>query len=142
MLMIAMAIVSLLAAILGVVVQHYAPEIRLRLIVFWAIWLAATTGWFAFQLRRRKMAEREAGATIMRLPMSADPSIPPSLTWPTIASACAILFLLIMANVLLVSVGTTPALSDWVFDLGMPLLLSLGPAARLAPRLLWMKEAR
>jgi hypothetical protein len=68
-LFIAMAIVELLSAVLGPLVRGLKPHEQTRLLATWAIWLAATFSWIAFQARRRFQAERLAGATLARLPM-------------------------------------------------------------------------
>ena len=140
-LLIATAIVSLFAAIVGAVAQRSSPDVRMRLTIFWVIWLASTMAWMIVQLQRRKRAEGQAVHTILRLPMNGDSSIPASLTWPAIGNAFLIFLSLLFANVMIALPTGIATTSDWLFYLGFPLFLSLSSTSHFAPRLLWMREA-
>src|SRR5262245_7660519 len=71
--LIAMGCVSVVAAIAGAILQRCSEAVRVRLTVFWAIWLASMMALVAFQFVRRVRAERQAGATLLRLPKTGDP---------------------------------------------------------------------
>lgn len=141
-LLVAMAVVSLFAAIVGAVIQKSSPEVRNRLTVFWGIFLASTMVWITVQLQRRKRAERQAGATILRLPMSGDAFDPYGFSSSSIGRAVLIVITLLLSNVMIAITTSVSGPSDWIFSLGLFLFLSLMAASHFAPLLLWMGEAR
>src|SRR5687768_3987501 len=82
-LFVAMAVVALLAALLGPIVRSLRPEQQIRLLATWGIWLAAVVGWVGYQVWQRSVVERLAGATLLRLPMVDEklPSASPVRLW-------------------------------------------------------------
>ncbi len=69
LLLIAMAVVALIAALVGPAVRRLPAETQFRLLVAWGLWLAVCVIWIGYQAKRRFDAERLAGQTLLRLPM-------------------------------------------------------------------------
>src|SRR5262249_52020741 len=119
-----------------------SPEIRTRLTIFWAGWLAIAIGGTAIQLQRRKHAERKAGTTLLRLPMNGDGEIPHGLTLFAIGRFFGVVLLLVLGSAMVAIQTSTSAGADWLFQFGVPLVLCATSALHFAPQVLWMREVR
>jgi hypothetical protein len=139
----AMAVVALLAAIVGPLVRGLEPSQQVRLLATWALWLAATLASIAFQARRRFAAERLAGATLLRLPMF-DPKIgtaTPARWWFHLFScAFGLILALFFVSLAVVRPTRNADWSDYLFQYGFFGFASVWCAA-LTVTLFWWRSA-
>jgi hypothetical protein len=68
-LLVAMAVVAVAAALFGPIVRQLKPAAQTRVLFAWGIWLLAAVTWLGILARKRRDAERLAGATLLQLPM-------------------------------------------------------------------------
>jgi hypothetical protein len=68
-LFIAMAIVAILAALVGPIVRHLSAEVQTRLLLLWGGWSLVAVAWLGYLAFQRRESERLAGNTLLRLPM-------------------------------------------------------------------------
>ncbi len=138
----AMTFVAVMAAIGGAVLQRLAPEVRTRLVAFWAIWLAASIAYIAVAFQQRKRAEQQAGRTILQLPMSGDSTIPSgsgsyAITWmPLILGAWGI------ASFLVADSPSLPSATDWAISHVFPTFIAVASVAAFVRHLLWQDRVR
>jgi hypothetical protein len=65
----AMAAVAVLAALLGPIVRKIDPDMQVRLLATWAVWLAASITWVGYLTYQRRKAERLVGRARLKLPL-------------------------------------------------------------------------
>jgi hypothetical protein len=140
-----MAVVALLAAIVGPLVRALEPPTQVRLLGILALWLAATMTWIAYQARRQFEAERMAGATLQRLPMF-DPKIgtaSPARWWLHLFSCAAgsLIMLFFACNSLLAPPRNLEWSLYWI-NLGMFGAASVWCAVRTVTLFWWRSAIR
>jgi hypothetical protein len=144
-LFIGMAVVAVLAAIVGPLVRALEPPKQVRLLATLALWLAATLACIAYQARRRFEAERMAGATLLRLPMF-DPKVgtaTPTRWWFHLFGCAfvSLIMLLFVSQAVLQPPGN-PEPWHYLFVFGLYGSMSIWWAARTVTLFWWRSAIR
>ncbi len=67
--LIIMAVVAVVAAVLGPIVRSIDPQERMPLLATWGVWLAASIAWVGYLTHQRRQAERLVGGARLKLPL-------------------------------------------------------------------------
>jgi hypothetical protein len=139
-LFVVMTAVAVVAAIAGIVIEHFPTETRSRVLAYWALWLLAVLGFIAVQFWRRRRAEVRAGATLLRVPPTHDERrVEWTLSFMMMALAIAYLMYGSTDALLNSKGGSGPAL---IGALGIMFLISAFGITQFVPVLLWQRELR